>query len=66
MSKDRFVKCEYYLNEGNCQKGREGIFYRTCQHCNLYKPVRGAFPAKKNLKKQKLQKAKEAAAKESY
>lgn len=66
MAKDGFIKCEYYLNEGNCSKGREGTFYHSCQHCDLYKAVRGAAPAKKNLKKQKLQKAKESAAKDCY
>lgn len=57
MAKDRFVKCEFYLNEGNCAKKREGSFYHYCQHCDQYRPVRGSIPAKKNLKREKIEKA---------
>ena len=58
MAKDRFIKCEFYLYEGNCAKNGEGTFYHSCQKCGLYKPVKGSIPAKKNLKREKIEKAK--------
>ena len=56
MSKDREIVCIYYLNEGNCQKGHKGLFNYTCQTCKNYTPKKGAFPRRKNLKKQKNEK----------
>ena len=54
MSKDRFIKCKHYVCEGECNRDREGTFYNYCQHCDLYDPVKGSTPAKKNLKRHKL------------
>ena len=56
MAKDRYVACYYYIAEGKCKKGREGTFYKKCQTCDKYLPVKGGRPAKKNLKKEKLNK----------
>lgn len=60
MAKDRLIKCKSYLYEGSCAKGRAGTFYGACQKCDKYEPVRGSVPAKKNLKREKLQKARES------
>ena len=54
--KDREVRCIYYDYEGNCLKGIEGTFWDACQTCNKYKPVKGGAPARKNLKRQKMEK----------
>lgn len=54
--KDREVRCIYYDYEGNCLKGREGTFWDACQTCNKYKPAKGGAPARKNLKRQKMEK----------
>ena len=56
MAKDREIACENNVCEGECTKGREGTFRNYCQTCNLYKPVRGGIPARKNLKKEKTEK----------
>lgn len=56
MSKDREIVCRFYQYEGSCSKGREGTFRHKCQNCNLYVPRKGAAPARKNLKKEKLAK----------
>lgn len=53
MAKDREIVCEYYINEGNCKKGHKGIFNKTCQTCKDYSILKGAFPRRKNLKKEK-------------
>lgn len=59
MADTREIACEYYEWEGQCSKGREGIFRKTCQICKKYKPKKGTSPARKNLKKQKTEKIKE-------
>ena len=51
--KDREIACEYYLNEGNCAKGRAGTFRHQCQKCDLYKPKKHSRPARKNLRIEK-------------
>lgn len=56
MAKDRVIACQYYKAEGHCSKGRDGTFWHKCQTCNLWKPKKGSLPARKNLKKEKLQK----------
>jgi hypothetical protein len=56
---DREIPCIYYKWEGECAKGREGTFRDACQTCKKYKPKKGAVPAKRNLKKQKLNKINE-------
>jgi hypothetical protein len=45
--------------EGHCSKGKDGTFYNACQTCSKYKPKVGALPARKNLKRQKTDKARE-------
>ena len=54
--KDRQIACKHYVNEGNCDIGREGTFKRQCQHCKAYDPIPGGLPASKRLKKTKLEK----------
>ena len=56
MAKTREIQCVYYLNEGNCAKGRDGTFTRKCQTCNLYKAKKGARPRRKDLRKEKNEK----------
>lgn len=56
MAATREIACEFYMWEGECSKGREGTFRKTCQTCKKYKPKKGALPARKNLKKQKTEK----------
>jgi hypothetical protein len=51
--KDRTIACIYYAAEGQCAEGREGTFWRACQHCDNYQPIAGGRPARKNLKKEK-------------
>lgn len=38
MSKDRLTVCKFYINEGNCEKGKDGTFHKQCQHCKDYRP----------------------------
>lgn len=56
MAKSREIACEFYLNEGNCRKGRDGTFRKQCQICNLYKPIRGGQPARPDTRREKKQK----------
>ena len=56
MARDREIACKYYVCEGECSKGREGTFRCQCQICNKYDPVKGAQPARRNLKKEKNEK----------
>lgn len=58
MSKEREIACIHYLNEGNCALGKEGTFRKKCQTCKTYKAVPGGLPARKNLKREKLNKIK--------
>lgn len=58
MAKDRTIACVNYMAEGHCSKGREGTFYGKCQTCNKYQPIKGGTPARRNLKKEKLNKIK--------
>lgn len=53
MARDRERACKYYICEGNCSKGREGTFRKQCQTCNLYFPISGGRPARKDNRKQK-------------
>lgn len=59
MATIREIACQYYAHEGGCLKGRKGTFYKACQTCKKYVAIKGGEPARKNLKKQKLQAAKE-------
>ena len=56
---DREVACIYYVSEGDCLKGKEGTFRKACQICKKYRPKKGGTPARKNLKKHKIEKDKE-------
>ena len=56
MAKDREIACIHYLNEGNCDLGKEGTFRKQCQICKTYKAIQGGKPARPNLKKQKQEK----------
>lgn len=58
MSKEREVSCIYYEYEGSCLKGREGTFRKACQTCNKYEAKKGSIPARKNLKRQKIEEIK--------
>lgn len=53
--RDREVSCIYYACEHECLKGREGTFYHYCQTCDKYQPKKGTAPARKNLRRQKLE-----------
>lgn len=57
---DREVSCMYYEYEGGCSKGKEGTFRKACQTCKKYKAKKGSFPARKNLKRQKMDKIQES------
>ena len=54
--KDRERVCIYYLNEGNCLKGHEGTFKKTCQFCKDYHAKKNAMPRRKDLRKEKQRK----------
>ena len=56
MARDRERACKYYVCEGNCSKGREGTFRKQCQICNLYLPLPGGQPARKDLRREKREK----------
>lgn len=55
--KEREIACQYYQFEKSCSIGKEGTFWKSCQHCSKYVPIKGGKPARKNLKKEKIQKA---------
>lgn len=56
MAKDREIACKSYVCEGDCSKGKEGIFRKACQTCGSYDPIKGGLPARKNLKREKTEK----------
>lgn len=56
--RDREIACIFYEYEGSCLKGKAGTFRKACQTCGKYKPKLGSAPARKNLKKQKIEKIK--------
>ena len=60
MAKTREIACIYYDCEGSCLKGREGTFWKACQTCAKYSPRKGGTPARKNLKRQKMDKIQES------
>lgn len=51
MAKFREAPCKYYLNEGNCSKGRDGTYRYYCQKCNKYE-ARVGYKTKPNKKKE--------------
>lgn len=54
--RDREIVCEHYICEGNCGKGKAGTFRKACQHCTLYRPKKGAMPARVDNRRRKLEK----------
>lgn len=56
MARDRQIACQFYVNEGNCAKGRDGKFLGQCQHCDLYVPIKGGRPRRKDLRQEKRNK----------
>lgn len=59
MAVNREIACIFYECEGECLKGREGTFRKSCQTCKDYKAQKGGRPARKNLRKEKMAKANE-------
>lgn len=59
MAATREIACAFYEYEGSCMKGREGTFWESCQTCRKYQPRKGGEPARRNLKKQKIEKSRE-------
>lgn len=59
MSASRELACIYYKWEGCCEKGRAGTFRDACQICKKYRPRKGGAPARKNFKRQKMEKFRE-------
>ena len=53
MGRSREIACKNYICEGNCSKGREGTFRKRCQTCNLYFPIKGGRPSRKDNRRQK-------------
>ena len=39
MAQSRNIPCKYYVYEGECERGKDGIFNKTCQKCRMYTPV---------------------------
>lgn len=54
MAKDREIQCIHYINECNCDFGKDGTFRGTCQTCPSYKKKPGARPARTDNRRQKL------------
>lgn len=53
--KDREIRCKFYKYEGGCDMGKEGTFHHACQHCVFYVPLKGSAPARKDNRRQKLE-----------
>lgn len=58
MARDREIACIHYKAEKECDLGKDGTFRDYCQTCQTYKKLPGGLPARPNLKKEKLNKAK--------
>lgn len=65
MAQNREIVCIFYDHEGSCLKGRDGIFRKTCQTCNQYIARKGGAPARKDLRRHKMEKIKERDMRES-
>ena len=59
MAKDREIVCEFYQCEGVCKKNHQGTFRKICQKCSDYRPIKGRQPARLNLKRYKIEKARQ-------
>ena len=55
MARERVIACENYICEGKCKEGKEGTFWKKCQKCKSYKPVRGGQPAKIDTRAKKAE-----------
>lgn len=53
MAKTREIQCIHYINEGNCDLGKEGTFRKHCQTCKTYKKLPGGKPARIDTRKQR-------------
>jgi len=51
--KTRVIACENYMAECDCKKGRKGTFWKECQKCGLYKPLKGGRPVRQDLRNKK-------------
>ena len=51
--KTREIACIHYKAEGVCVLGKEGTFYKSCQHCSNYRKGCGK-PARTDNRRQKL------------
>lgn len=56
MARDREIACIHYINEGNCDLGKEGTFRKHCQTCKTYSAKKGSRPARVDRRKQKQEK----------
>lgn len=54
--KDREIRCIHYQYEHSCALGKDAEFRGLCQTCPNWKPLRGSRPARKDNRKQKLNK----------
>lgn len=54
MSKTREIACVHYVNEGNCNLGKDCAFYGHCQTCKTYKKLPGGKPNRTDTRRQKL------------
>lgn len=53
MAKERLVACQHYINEGNCDLGKECAFWGHCQTCKTYSAIPGGKPARVDLRQKK-------------
>ena len=56
MSKTREIACIHYINEGNCDLGKDATFRGHCQTCPTYSAKKGGRPARTDRRKQKMNK----------
>ena len=54
MAKTREIVCEFYVCEGQCSKGREGTFNKSCQTCQKYRKKPGAKPRRTDERGKKM------------
>lgn len=55
MAKTREIQCVHYVCEGNCDLGKDGTFRHQCQTCKTYKKKTGGKPARKDNRRQKME-----------
>lgn len=53
MAKERLIACQHYVNEGNCDLGKECAFWGHCQTCKTYSAQKGGKPARVDLRAKK-------------